>query len=49
MLPFLPPGYLLYPGIEPTSPALAGGVFATGPPGNIVDAQIASRSYDEDY
>ena len=30
--PFPPPGHLLDPGIEPTSSALAGGVFTTEPP-----------------
>ena len=49
MLPFPPPGDLPYPGIEPTSPALAGGFFTTEPPGNTVDTQIASRSYNEDF
>ena len=32
-LPFPPPGDLLDPGIEPKSPALAGGFFTTEPPG----------------
>ena len=32
-LPFPPPGDLPDPGIEPTSPALAGGFFTTVPPG----------------
>ena len=32
-LPFPPPGDLLNPGIEPVSPALAGGFFTTKPPG----------------
>ena len=32
-LPFPPPGDLSDPGIEPTSPALAGGFFTTEPPG----------------
>ena len=32
-LPFLSPGDLPDPGIEPASPALAGGVFTTEPPG----------------
>ena len=32
-LPFSPPGDLPYPGIEPTSPALAGEFFTTEPPG----------------
>ena len=30
-LPFPPPGDLPYPGIEPTSPALAGEFFTTEP------------------
>ena len=33
-LPFLSPGDLANPGIEPASPALAGGFFTTEPPGN---------------
>ena len=32
-LPFPSPGDLPGPGIESTSPALAGGFFTTGPPG----------------
>ena len=32
-LPFPPPGDLPDPGIEPESPALAGGFFTTEPPG----------------
>ena len=32
-LPFLSSGDLLHPGIEPVSPALAGGFFTTEPPG----------------
>ena len=32
-LPFLSPGDLPDPGIEPMSPALAGGFFTTEPPG----------------
>ena len=32
-LPFPSPGYLPNPGIEPESPALAGGFFSTEPPG----------------
>ena len=31
-LPFLPPGDLPDPGMEPRSPALAGGFFTTEPP-----------------
>ena len=33
-LPFPPPGDLPDPGIEPVSPALAGGFFITKPPGD---------------
>ena len=33
-LPFPPPGHLRNPGIKPTSPALAGGLFITEPLGN---------------
>ena len=33
-LPFPSPGDLPHPGIEPASPASAGGFFATKPPGN---------------
>ena len=32
-IPFPPPGDLPRPGIEPASPALAGGFFTTRPPG----------------
>ena len=32
-LPFPPPGTLPDPGIEPESPALAGGFFTAEPPG----------------
>ena len=32
-LPFLPPGDLPSPGIQSTSPALAGAFFNTDPPG----------------
>ena len=35
-LPFPPPGDLPVPGIEPTSPALAGGFFTIDPPGNSI-------------
>ena len=37
-LPFPPPGHLLDPGIEPTSPALAGRFFTTEPAGKCVHA-----------
>ena len=32
-LPFPTPGDLPYPGIEPASPPLTGGLFTTAPPG----------------
>ena len=35
VLPFPPPGDLPHPGMEPTSPALAGGFFTTEPPGKL--------------
>ena len=35
---FPPPGNLPDPGIEPTSPALAGGFFTTEPPGKALIA-----------
>ena len=45
-LPFPSPGYLPDPGIEPVSPALAGGFFTTEPPGKpkvlISSAQFSS-------
>ena len=34
-MPFPPPGDLPDPGIEPMSPALAGGFFTTEPPGKL--------------
>jgi len=37
-LPFPPPGDLPDPGIEPMSPALAGGFFTTEPPGKLLDS-----------
>ena len=35
-LPFPPTGDLLDPGIEPTSPVLAGGFFTNAPPGKLL-------------
>ena len=35
-VPFPPPGDLPDSGIEPTSPALAGGFFTTEPPGKLL-------------
>ena len=40
-LPFPPPGDLPDPGVEPTSPALAGGFFTAEPPGKYVIPQLA--------
>ena len=40
-LPFFPPGDLPNPGIEPASPALAGGFFTTEPPGKPLDKNTA--------
>ena len=37
-VPFPSPGDLPDPGIEPTSPALAGGFFTTEPPGKLFKA-----------
>ena len=38
--PFPSPGALLGPGIEATSPALAGGFFTTKPPGKPLDGLV---------
>ena len=40
-LPFPPPRDLPNPGIEPVSPALAGGFFTAEPPGKYVIPQLA--------
>ena len=39
-LPFPPPGDFPDPGMEPTSPALAGGFFTTEPPENLPPPQF---------
>ena len=41
-LPFPPPGDLPDSGIEPTSPALAGGFFTTEPPGKPFKSFLAT-------
>ena len=41
-LPILSPGDLPNPGIEPTSPALAGGFFTTEPPGKLTQKYTSS-------
>jgi len=44
VLPFLSPGNLPDPGIEPMSPALAGRFFTTEPPGKPKEAtQMANK------
>ena len=48
-LPFPPPGDLPDRAIEPTSPALAGGVFTTEPPGKYVLPQLAVIKPSLDY
>ena len=45
-LPFPSPGDLPNPGIEPASPALAGGFFTTEPPRKPYQYDIAIASYD---
>ena len=49
VLPFSTPGDLPDPGIEPTSPALAGGFFTTEPPGKYVIPQLAVIKPSLDY
>ena len=43
-LPLLSPGGLPNPGIEPTSPALAGGIFTTEPHGD-PDKEVCAQSF----
>ena len=43
-LSFPPPGDLLNPGIEPGSPASAGGFFITEPPGKLLDWAFLLKS-----
>ena len=43
-LSYPPPGDLSDPGIEPRSPALAGGFFTTEPPGNFTFAYEIGRA-----
>ena len=47
-LPFPSPGDLPDPGIEPTSPALAGGFFITEPPEKLINVldQCIFQSWD---
>ena len=42
-------GDLLNPGIEPTSPALAGGFFTTEPPGKPIDIDSHSNYFPSIY
>ena len=48
-LPFPFPGNLPDPGIEPTSPALAGRFFTTEPPGKPLQRREASRFYHKAF
>ena len=43
--PFPPPGDLPDPGIEPMSPALAGGFFTTEPPGKLYMWNLKKKMY----
>ena len=44
-LPFLSPGYLPNPGIEPVSPALADGFITTEPPGKLQNI-VTGKPFD---
>ena len=46
---FPPPGNLSYPGIEPISPALAGGVFITEPLGSILDSGCTNLHFNQQF
>ena len=46
-LPFPPPGDLPDPGIEPSSPELAGGFFTIEPPGKPDDLNINDKESKE--
>ena len=49
-LPFPSPGNLPDPGIEPMSPALAGGFFTTEPPGKLHGGkETLSKATKHDY
>ena len=48
-LPFPSPGHLPDPGIEPTSPALAGGFFTTEPPGKPVESKDLEPQIRRDH
>ena len=45
-LPFPPPGDLPYSGVEPMSPALAGGFFITEPLGKPTKELLHPKLYD---
>ena len=45
-MPFPPPGDLPNPGIEPATPALAGGFFTTEPPGKpLIVSTLSTTKY----
>ena len=48
-LPFPSPGHLPHPGIEPQSPALAGGFFTTEPPGKSYIGRACAGKIVSDY
>ena len=48
-LPFLPPGDLLDPGIEPACLALAGGFYTTEPPGKPTVEYYSVIKKDENF
>ena len=43
-MPFYPPGYLLYPGTEPASPALASSFFTTKSPEKSILFMLAAAA-----
>ena len=47
--PFPPPGDLPDPGIEPMSPALAGGFFTTEPPGTLYRWNLKKKKKSDTY
>ena len=48
-MPFPSPGDPRDPGIEPTSPALAGGFFTTEPPGKPVESKDLEPQIRRDH
>ena len=48
-LPFPSPGTLPDPGIEPASPAFAGGFFITEPPGKPISIMTNIQNWDRNF